>query len=167
MWTSDTYRELKLVLRLDATICWLPIGFNGNTGLINDILLWQKPIVAFMTTVLFFRTNYRFANLIYGFFKGVPSVADTAVESFFATCLPTNLGLQLGLHFGRDVLTDPWNQVFWINKTLGGLLIPQAKKGITSGDREKIHKWLYRVLANTSYFSLRLTSVFRIIFPKL
>ena len=82
-----------------------------------------------MTTVLFFRTNYHFANLMYGFFNGVSSVADTAVEWFFATCLLTNLALQLGLYFGRDALTNHLNQVFRVNKMLGGeLLIPQAKR---------------------------------------
>ena len=128
MLTSDTYRELKFFLKLTASVSCLPIRFNSKSQLIEDIPPLRKPVYFLMVSILFLRTNYHFASLIKAFWYGVSSIADTAVEWFFATCLLTSLATQLGLYLGRDALTNHFNQLFRANRMLGDeLLIAEAK----------------------------------------
>ena len=87
MLTSSTYRQLEIFLKLTSIFCSMPLRFNPKTQLIEGFRWYTWPLYFFMLTFLFVRVSYHIACLLSGFWMGFPSVAETAVEFFFAACL--------------------------------------------------------------------------------
>ena len=128
MLTSDTYRELKIFLKLSSILRNMPIRYNAKTQLVEQIPFHSKAIYFFMLSFLGVRVVYHFAWLTSSLWYGFPSVEETTVEFFYATCLLTAFTTNLGFYVDRYSLINHLNQLLRINQIFAKeFLIDQSK----------------------------------------